>query len=168
MILRVGSGGSFPLQTETLYPNRRVGGRSTLGVISPSRLRSLPRVQRRVVVYLAVGVASFGTDFGLLLLLRGGFGAPIGVAVTVSYWTSVTVNYGLNRTIAFGDRMSNRASVLRYAALLGVNWMVTLAVLYLAGLLGVDYLLGKVAAVAFLMAVNYVAYARWVFPPVTR
>lgn len=135
------------------------------GGILPRR-RLWKGVPRRVVAYLVVGIASFGTDFGLLIVLRGNFGTPVWVAGTVGYWASVTVNYGLNRVLAFGDRAATRTSLFRYAVLLGFNWSVTLAVLHFASVVGVSYLLGKVAAVALLMAVNYFAYARWVFPAV--
>lgn len=139
-----------------------------MGDLTPSGHRIVRVVSRRMVAYLVVGVLSFGTDFGLLLLLREGFTAPVWIAGTVGYWASVAINYGLNRVIAFGDRVANRTSVLRYGILLGLNWGVTLAVLNFAGLLGVSYLLGKVAAVALLMAVNYIAYARWVFSVVAE
>lgn len=139
-----------------------------MGGVTSSRLRPAPAVLRRVAAYLAVGVGSFGADFGLLLLLREGFGTPVWVAGTVGFWVSVAVNYGLNRVIAFGDRAATRASLFRYAVLLGINWLVTLGVLNLAGVVGVGYLFGKVTAVALLMVLNYVAYARWVFPAVTE
>lgn len=139
-----------------------------MGGATPARRRRVPVLSRRLVTYLVVGVASFGTDFGLLLLLRGGFGVPVLVAGTISYWASVTVNYGLNRVVSFADRAATRSSVLRYGILLGVNWAVTLVVLDVAGLVGISYLLAKVAAVVMLTALNYVAYARWVFPPVAE
>jgi putative flippase GtrA len=138
-----------------------------MGRGTPVRRRLLPTVSRRLVTYLVVGVVSFGTDFGLLLLFREGFGTPVWVAGTVSYWTSVIVNYGLNRAVAFADRPSSGASLMRYGVL-GLNWTVTLAVLDLADLVGVSYLLAKAAAVLGLTALNYVAYARWVFPAAVR
>ncbi|UZJ24550.1 GtrA family protein [Rhodococcus antarcticus] len=128
----------------------------------------MPILPRRFSVYLVVGAASVGTDLGLLLLLREGFGTPVWIAGTVGYGASVTVNYGLNRTLAFRDRVATRTSVLRYTALLGFNWVTTLAVLDLADVVGVGYLLGKVVAVAFLTTGNYLAYARWVFPVTTE
>ena len=137
------------------------------GVILPRR-RPCKGVSRRVVAYLIVGIASFGTDFGLLIVLRGSFGTPVWVAGTVGYWASVMVNYGLNRVLAFADRVATKTSLFRYVVLLGFNWSATLAVLHFASVVGVSYLLGKVAAVALLTAVNYFAYARWVFPTVAE
>ena len=117
----------------------------------------------RFVPYLAVGVLSFAVDFGLLLFLRQVAHEPLWLAGTAGYWTSIVVNYGLNRMVSFRGRVVGRASFLRYGALLAVNWLTTVLLLDLAQSLGISYLVGKILAVGVLAVVNFVLYSRWVF-----
>jgi putative flippase GtrA len=118
---------------------------------------------RRIVVYIGIGAISFAVDFGCLVALHELAGAPVWLAATTGYWSSVVVNYALNRTVAFRDRTPPATSVARYGLLLGVNWLATLAIITTADALGLGYLVGKVAAVLVLTTLNYVAYSRWVF-----
>lgn len=134
-----------------------------MDAVSRSTARALALRHRRILAYLVVGVASFTVDVGSLVTLRELVGTAVWVAATSGYWLSVAVNFVLNRALAFRDRLHSVVSVARYAVLLGANWLATLAIISVSEGLGLAYLVGKVSAVVVLMALNYVAYSRWVF-----
>ncbi len=118
---------------------------------------------RRFVVYLAVGVAGFAVDFGLLVLLREVAGAPVWLAATVAFWASLAVVFLSNKYVTFDARGAGHRQLARYFALLGVNYVATLAVLALSERIGVGYQVGKVVAVAMTTVWNFFAYQLWVF-----
>lgn len=114
-------------------------------------------------MYLFVGATSVGVDLGLLVALREGAGVPVWAAATIGYWSSVVVNFTLNRRISFRDRPGGRTALIRFSILLGLNWFLTLVAVSAAVHLGWSYAVGKVGAVAVLTILNYTAYSRWVF-----
>jgi putative flippase GtrA len=118
---------------------------------------------RRAAVYLAVGLVGFAVDFGLLVLLREVFAAPVWLAATVAFWASLGVVFLTNKYVTFGARGTGPRQLVRYFALLAVNYVVTLGVLALAERIGVGYQVGKVVAVAMTTVWNYFAYEFWVF-----
>ena len=118
---------------------------------------------RRAAGYLAVGLAGFAVDFGLLVLLREVFGAPIWLAATVAFWASLAVVFLANKYVTFDARGAGPRQLVRYFLLLAVNYAVTLGVLALAERIGVGYQAGKVVAVAMTTVWNYFAYEFWVF-----
>lgn len=118
---------------------------------------------RRFLTYIAVGVAGFAVDFGLLLLFREVVGTPVWVAATIAFWGSLAVVFLSNKYLTFGAQGSSRHQLLRYFILLGVNYLVTLGVLYVAERTGLGYQIGKIASVAMTTVWNYFAYQLWVF-----
>jgi putative flippase GtrA len=113
--------------------------------------------------YLTVGVLGFAVDFGLLVLLREMFRTPIWLAATVAFWSSLAVVFLTNKYVIFGTRGAGHRQLARYLTLLGINYLVTLAVIALAERVGVGYQVGKVVAVAMTTVWNYLAYEFWVF-----
>lgn len=118
---------------------------------------------RRFLTYIAVGVAGFAVDFGLLLLFREVVGTPVWVAATIAFWGSLAVVFLSNKYLTFSARGSGHHQLVRYFVLLGVNYVVTLGVLYLAERTGLGYQLGKIVSVGMTTVWNYFAYQLWVF-----
>ena len=118
---------------------------------------------RRFVTYLAVGVTGFIVDFGLLVLFREVVGTPVWLAATIAFWSSLAVVFLTNKYVTFGAMGAGHRQLVRYFVLLGVNYLATLAVLYLAERIGLGYQAGKVAAVAMTTVWNFFAYQYWVF-----
>jgi putative flippase GtrA len=115
------------------------------------------------VIYLMIGGLSFVVDAGLLVLLSGPLGRPVWLAATVGYWTSVLVNFGLNRrTMAIAPGRLRGQSV-RYGVLLAGNYAFTLLVLYVGVAFGVPVIVAKCVALGLCTVVNYLLYRRWVF-----
>jgi putative flippase GtrA len=118
---------------------------------------------RRALGYLAVGLAGFAVDFGLLVLLREVFAAPVWLAATIAFWASLAIVFLTNKYVTFNAGGAGRRQLVRYFILLAVNYGVTLGVLALAERIGVGYQVGKVVAVAMTTVWNYFAYEFWVF-----
>lgn len=116
-----------------------------------------------LLVYLAIGVLSFMVDAGLLLLLSAPLGLPVWLAATVGYWTSVLVNFGLNRRTMATKPGRLRGQSFRYVVLLAANYGFTLLVLLLGGEFSVPVIFSKCVAVGLGTIANYVLYRRWVF-----
>lgn len=120
--------------------------------------------RRHVVGYLVVGVLSYAIDLGLLVLLRDLAAAPLLVATSVGFWTSVGFNFTANRWVFRGSGDgSARAHVARYAALLVLNYGLTLGIVSGGVALGAGAVVSKTVAVAAIACLNFVAYRRWVF-----
>lgn len=118
---------------------------------------------RRFLLYVAVGVAGFVVDFGLLVLFREVVGTPVWVAATIAFWSSLAVIFLTNKYLTFSAPGAGHRQLVRYFVLLGVNYVVTLGVIFLAERSGFGYQVGKVAAVAMTTIWNYFAYQLWVF-----
>jgi putative flippase GtrA len=118
---------------------------------------------RRALGYLAVGVAGFAVDFGLLVLMREVVALPVWLAATIAFWASLGVVFLTNKYVTFDARGAGPRQLLRYFCLLAVNYLVTLGVIALAERIGVGYQIGKIAAVALTTVWNYFAYEFWVF-----
>ena len=116
-----------------------------------------------VVAYLAIGGLAVGADVGLLVVLDELVGAPLAVATTAAFLTSVAVNFGLNRVLAGGSSGLLGRQVVRYGLLLGANLVLTVVVVVGAERLGVPYVVAKTLVVAASTLWNYVLYRRWVF-----
>lgn len=118
---------------------------------------------RRFLVYVAVGLAGFAVDFGLLVLFREVVGTPVWLAATIAFWSSLAVVFLTNKFVTFDARGSGHRQLIRYFVLLGVNYLATLGVIYLAERTGLGYQIGKIAAVGMTTIWNYFAYQLWVF-----
>ena len=127
----------------------------------PSRVRVLLRSS--LVRYLVVGGLSFAVDAGILVVLREGADAPLLLAATVAFWTALLVNFSLNRLWAFGGREDVKVSFVKYLALVGANYLGTLAILKLGTSVGAHYVAAKAVATGTTVCWNYLAYRFWVF-----
>nr|WP_297424221.1 GtrA family protein [uncultured Actinotalea sp.] len=127
------------------------------------RERLLALARRPLVVYLAIGGLSYVVDAGLLYLLVTA-GAPLWAAASVGYWTSVVLNFALNRSVFRADSATRwHRQAVRYGVLLVVNFAATLMILQLGEAAGVPVLVSKTAAVVLTAAWNFVLYRVWVF-----
>ena len=118
---------------------------------------------RRFLIYVGVGLAGFAVDFGLLVLLREVFGAPVWLAATVAFWASLGVVFLSNKYLTFGAQGGGHRQIVRYFILLGFNYLATLGVIWLGERTGLGYQLGKIISVAMTTLWNYFAYQLWVF-----
>jgi putative flippase GtrA len=117
----------------------------------------------QVLRFLAVGLASYAIDIGVLYVLHGRASVRLWVATSAAYATGLLVNFGLNRIVTFRSANGVHTELARYVALLVGNYVVTVA--FVTGLTaaGSPYLVSKTVCVALLAVVNFLAYRHWVF-----
>jgi putative flippase GtrA len=114
--------------------------------------------------YVVVGLATVAVDVGTLTLLRELAHWPIWAATTAGFCASVGVNFFGNR--AWAGRESTRGLLdhaVRYALLLGFNYMLTLLLLLGLTGAGLGYLAAKAVAVLLTAGISFVSYRTWVF-----
>lgn len=130
-----------------------------------SRLAADDRLQS-AAKYLVVGVISYGIDIGILSLCWRVFGAPLWLATSAGFWGSFAINFMLSRHWTFASRATvgtSRKQFVRYCALVGLNYGIT--VLAVTGLhhLGLGAILARTLVLAVLTLSTFVLYRRWVF-----
>lgn len=121
-----------------------------------------PTLREKLTRFVIVGGTSAVIDVGLLALLREVGGLPIPVATTISFWTALVYNFSLNRAWSFdSDRVGT--PFVRYLVVVGLNYLVTLAIVTGGDAAGVPYILAKLFAIGFGTLGTFVSYDRWVF-----
>ena len=120
------------------------------------------RTLRQAVLFLVVGGASAATDAGGFLVLTRAGTAPW-LASAISFCAAFGVNYAGNRDLAFRGRSTDGA-LRRYVILVGINLVVSTAIV--AGLVaaGAAPMVAKVVSMVVIAAANFVALRLWVFP----
>lgn len=119
--------------------------------------------QATLLRYIGVGLLSLVVDAGTLYLLYDVVGTELWVATTAGFWLSFAVNFLANKYLTFQQRSGGRRQLVRYAALVLVNYVANLALVAGFVSLGVPAVVGKVMAVGLLTVVNFVVYRMWVF-----
>lgn len=124
----------------------------------------------RVARYLLVGIASFLLDAGCLWLAYTQFHLSIAAATTFGFLTGLAFNFVASKMFTFEVRPDVQGQAVRYAVLLGVNYLLTLAIVSASETWGPGYLPGKFFSVGLIAFINYPALHYWVFvtPPQSR
>jgi putative flippase GtrA len=141
-----------------------------IGVMSDSSATASPGLIRRVwavgpIRYLTMGGLAFLFDAGLLWLLHEALGVDLAISTATAFLLSFVVTYSLQRKFAFAAENAVAPSVFRYALLVIFNTLATTAIVWLSSVIGLPWIVGKVAAVVATMVWNYFAYRYWVFAP---
>lgn len=116
------------------------------------------------VRFLVTGGLSYVVDVGVLVALNSGAGWSVGAATTGAYLVAFFFTFTLNRVWVF--RASESPAVgqaTRYLVLVGVNYVVTLAIVLGLTSLDTPVVVAKTAAVVVIALSNFVVYRRWVF-----
>jgi putative flippase GtrA len=115
--------------------------------------------------FLLVGGLTAGCDFGLLALLHGGLGLALAPATAIAFCAAFLVNFTLSRHWTFqqGRAGSTRGQLSRFAALAGINLIVTVLLVTGLAALSINYLIAKAMTAALVAFCNFFAYRRWVF-----
>lgn len=118
---------------------------------------------RRIVRYLLVGTVSFFLDAGCIWLTYRMFDLPIATATTLGFLAGLGFNFTASRMFTFDVRSDGQGQVVRYAVLLGINYLLTLIIVSASETWGPGYLVGKLCSVGVITCSNYLALHRWVF-----
>jgi putative flippase GtrA len=122
----------------------------------PPTARSLPR-------FAVIGVLSFVVDAGTLFVAHGLLGIWLPLATAIAYGIAFSVNFGLNRRWSFASTGAVGGQVSRYFVLIGVNYVITVALVTGIAAAGLNYLVAKAIVAAVAAVVNYFACRYWVF-----
>src|SRR6266702_1621775 len=121
---------------------------------------------KSVQKFLAVGLLSFGVDYGLLLISLYVFHINLAIATTGAYLSGLALNFILNKLWTFeapkGAKQSARQAT-QYALLVAVNLVTTNFIVETAQRAGVGPELSKPLATGFIMVLNYILYNRIIF-----
>jgi len=116
-----------------------------------------------VVRFVVTGLVSYLVDVSLLWTTVSVLGWALVVGTTVAFAVSFIVNYGLGRAWVFRARGPHGPQVARYAALVALNYLLT--VLFVSSLtaLGLGLVLAKTISVAINAVLNFFAGRHWVY-----
>jgi putative flippase GtrA len=116
------------------------------------------------LTYLGVYGLCTVLDVGMVALTHLLLGWPLLVAVALGFTTNVVSGFVLGRLVVFpGSRTRLGTASWRYAVLTGVNVLVGVGGVTVVVSHGFNYLIARVTASGFLLALNYVVMRWWVF-----
>jgi putative flippase GtrA len=123
--------------------------------------------QHTVVRYAFAGGSALVTEEIGLWLFHGRLHWALWLATTIAFGSAFAVNFLLNRMLTFaGDGARDGAmhtQTLKFSILVGINYFVTLGIMSGLTHLGVNYLIAKPMATAFITLYNFYVYKKWVF-----
>lgn len=128
----------------------------------PRRLQWIPITW---IGFAALGLTAFGIDMAVLTLLRGGFGVPYPLAVTIGYAVASIANFVLNRWLNFrahGDIAKQSGKQLVVVVSNYLIWILGLS--SLLEMLGVHFQISRVIAACIEGMYLYLMMRLWVFP----
>jgi len=113
--------------------------------------------------YLFAGGLAFLVDLGVLAVLKNVLDWPLWLATGAAFLLSFFFTYTIQRVFSFGSTAPHGVALLKYAALVTINTLATIAIVFLVDLTVLGWLGGKVIATALSTLWNYFAYRYWVF-----
>lgn len=114
------------------------------------------------VVFVAGGVLSAVADIGTMQLLLSS-GVPAMVAATAGFAVGLAVNYAFHAKVTFRRLGSTSGAALRYLCVVGMNYLLTLALVALGQTLAGSPLIGKIASLPIVAANGFLLSKFWVF-----
>lgn len=118
----------------------------------------MKKLLAQVMKFGVVGALAFVVDYGLLALLTEVFGVNYLVSATISFTASVVFNYAASMRYVFTHKegMSRRREFAIFVVLSAIGLLINNGCMW-AGveLLGVHYLVVKIAATAVVMVWNF-------------
>jgi putative flippase GtrA len=113
------------------------------------------------LVYVSGGVLCALIDVGLMTVLLNK-GAGIMQATSAGFLAGLAINYLFHAKITF-KKMVGLAPIARYLAVVAMNYLLTLACVYAAVLLGMAALAGKLFALPLVAVSGFILGKRWIF-----
>lgn len=117
--------------------------------------------QRQFLLYLAGGVASALIDVGLMQFLIYS-GVDYVSATSAGFIAGLVFNYGYHATVTFTAPPSGR-SMVRYLAVVAINYVFTLACVALSVHLTGMAVVGKLLSLPLVAINGYILGKRWIF-----
>lgn len=114
--------------------------------------------------YVSSGVLSVGIDYAVLFILTEWVGLYYLYSVTVSYFSGFLTNFLLNKYWTFQKSEDTSVQMFKYASLAGVNYLLTLGIMYLlTSMFGINYLISRGVVLALITCWNFLLYKKVVY-----
>ena len=114
--------------------------------------------------YAVVGSTGFALDIGLLILLSDVLKWKPVLAVLVIQFIVIIYNFLLNKYWSFSSRLWKHSQVVKYLTLVGWNYIFSfLTMFFFNEIMGLHYLLVRLATVLLMVSWNFALYKWWVY-----
>lgn len=114
--------------------------------------------------YAIVGVSGFAIDMSLLLILVEWFHLEPKIAVIINYPIALGFNFLMNKHWSFGSNGESHKELARYLSLAVWNYLFAVSAMYFGNeVLGLPYLLVRVASIACMVLWNFLLFRFWVY-----
>ncbi len=121
-------------------------------------------IRKEFSKYFIVGVSGLVLDLGTLILLKEKLGLLPEVAVISNQALLLVYNFTLNKYWSFRNRDIPHQQMVRYGILAGWNYAFSAGTMYLfRRILGFDYRLVRLCAIAAMVSWNFFLYKYWVY-----
>ena len=116
---------------------------------------------KQFVVFSMVGIISAIIDVSLLIVLVQ-TGAHAYMALTVAFFFGLGINLWLHTHLTFQTRLNTKNTV-RFLAVVGMNYGLTLGFVFIFEHLGLSYVLGKIISLPVVAIHGFLWSRLWVF-----
>ena len=129
------------------------------------QLRVSHVINRETLQFCSVGAATMLIYFGLFSLITEVLHWDYRIALTISYFTSSTFQFTINRTMTFKSRKDNVFSqMIKYIILFGVTYAIAMLItVSCVSLLHLNPYIGVIAATTVTVLTSYLASKYWVY-----
>ena len=118
-------------------------------------------IKRQLLAYIVVGLATTFLDVGTLATLLH-LGVHYAVATTIAFVAALAFNYLAHASVTF-EAAHSFASIQRYGVILGVNYLLTLAMVAASNAWLATPMIGKLASIPVVAAIGFLSGRYWVF-----
>jgi len=116
---------------------------------------------RQFATFVAGGLLCAAVDIGLMQLLIGN-GAHHTAAASAGFAAGLLVNYAFHSQVTF-ERAASKSAFARYLAVVGLNYLLTIACVALTVALFNHPLAGKILSLPLVAVNGYLLSRNWVF-----
>ena len=120
-------------------------------------------IGRQFAAFFGVGLVAAVVHYGLLVgLVEGGVARPV-PATLAGYVAGGLVSYALNRRHTYRSRRPHAEAGWRFAAVAGVGFLLTGALMHVLTRLGASYLPTQVLTTGIVLLWRFAAHRLWTF-----
>ena len=121
-------------------------------------------VKKQLAKFLIVGLSSLALDIISLVFLKEVLGLTPVQAVITNQILVISFVFFMNKYWSFGQPLKTMQQIWRFLLVAGFNYLFSVVAMYLFNsLLGLDYLLIRVATIASMSVWNFFLYKYWVY-----
>lgn len=129
-----------------------------------SRVFSLISRRKDIILFCVIGAVTAVIYFTSIAILHDVLLIDYRIAVSVSYGISIICHFIANRNITFKSKHNISRQVIKYAVMVGINYLMTMVIVILCKtLLSLSVYTSAVLAILFNLFINFLLLKYWVF-----